>query len=87
MNTSIKNNNTSNVILSILILSLFVHLRYETPLVIIRPFDLLCIIVFPFAILIKNSEDGKNNYGFLYLIPFFFIHAFYALIVVDDNFI
>jgi hypothetical protein len=87
MNTSIKNNNTSNVILSILILSLFVHLRYETPLVIIRPFDLLCIIVFPFIILIKNSEDGKNNSGLSYLIPFFFIHAFSALTVGADNFI
>ena len=87
MNTSIKNNNTNNVILSILILSLFVHLRYETSLVIIRPFDLLCIIVFPFIILIKNSEDGKSNSGFSYLIPFFLIHAFSALTVGTDNFI
>ena len=87
MITSIKKNNTSNVILSILILSLFVHLRYETSLVIIRPFDLLCIIIFPFIILIKNSEDDKSNSGFSYLIPFFLIHAFSALTVGADNFI
>ncbi len=87
MNTNTKYKHTNNIILSILILSLFIHLRFETTLVIIRPFDLLCIIIFPFIILIKNSEDGKSNLGFSYLIPFFLIHAFSALTVGTDNFI
>ena len=42
---NIKDNNKYNIILSILILSLFVHFRYET-IGIIRPFDLFCIIIF-----------------------------------------
>ncbi len=87
MNTNTKYNRTNNIILSILILSLFIHLRFETTLVIIRPFDLLCIIIFPFVILIKNSEDGISSSGFLYLIPFFLVHAFSALTVGTDNFI
>ena len=87
MNINTKYNTTNNIILSILILSLFIHLRFETTLVIIRPFDLLCIIIFPFVILIKNSQDSKSNPGFLYLLPFFLIHAFSALNVGTDNFL
>jgi hypothetical protein len=84
---NIKNNNKYNLILSILILSLFVHFRYETAIGIIRPFDLLCIIIFSFVILNKNLEENKINLGFLYLIPFFLIHAFSALTIGTDNFI
>ena len=84
---NIKDNNKYNLILSILILSLFVHFRYETAIGIIRPFDLLCIIIFSFVILNKNLEENKINLGFLYLIPFFLIHAFSALTIGTDNFI
>ena len=68
---NIKDNNKYNLILSILILSLFVHFRYETAIGIIRPFDLLCIIIFSFVILNKNLEENKINLGFLTLYPFF----------------
>lgn len=84
---NIKNNNKYNLILSILILSLFVHFRYETEIGIIRPFDLLCIIIFSFVILNKNLEENKINLGFLYLIPFFLIHTFSSLTIGTDNFI
>lgn len=84
---NIKDNNKYNIIVSILILSVFVHFRYETAIGIIRPFDILCIIIFSFVILNKNFEENKNNLGFLYLIPFFLIHAFSALRIGTDNFI
>lgn len=76
-----------NIFLSILILSLFIHIRYETPLLIIRPFDLLCLLFFPLAIAIKKDIVEQRNLGFYYLIPFLMIHAFSALALGTNNFL
>ena len=40
-----------NIIFISLTLSLFIHIRYETQLVIIRPFDLIVVIIFFISIL------------------------------------
>ena len=75
-----------NIRTAILILSLFVHIRFITPLVIIRPFDLLTIIIFLFLLSINKDKKEKSPPGFYYLLPFLIFHSFSALLVGSNNF-
>ena len=75
-----------NIRTAILILSLFVHIRFITPLVIIRPFDLLTIIIFLFLLSINKDKKEKSPPGFYYLLPFLIFHSFSALLVDSNNF-
>ena len=76
-----------NIIFVACILSLFVHIRYETGLVIIRPFDLFAAIFFLYLIFKKEEVKEKIVPGFYYLFPFLIFHSFSALFVSTDNFL
>ena len=86
MNTNLVDKKEYNLLLSILLLSLFVTIKYETSLVLIKPFDLICLIVFPLVFILKTKEEAINK-GFFYLIPFFIIHALSGLMVGFNNFL
>ena len=75
-----------NIIFVALILSIFIHIRYETALVIIRPFDLLTTIIFLYLFFKKKEVKEKISPGFYYLFPFLIFHSFSALFVSTDNF-
>ena len=88
MKENIVNTNKYTAILSILVLSLFLHARYETPFYIIRIFDLLSILIFFYAFISKNKEvEQKISVGFFYLFPFFIIHFLSASAVDAATFI
>ena len=87
MKENIVITNKHTTILSILVLSLFLHIRYTTPLFIIRPFDLLTVLIFFYAYTSQNKEaEQKLSLGFFYLFPFFIIHFTFALRVSAANF-
>ena len=48
-----------NIIFVALILSVFIHIRYETQLVIIRPFDFIAVITFLYLIFKKEEVKEK----------------------------
>ena len=50
-----------NIIFVALILSVFIHIRYETQLVIIRPFDFITVITFLYLIFKKEKEEVKEK--------------------------
>ena len=79
---NIKKNKTFVV----LILSLFITYRYITSLVIIRPFDLITIIVFLSLFLAKVENKGEKTPGFYYILPFLIFHVFSAFLVSNNNF-
>ena len=76
-----------NIIFVACILSLFIHIRYETELVIIRPFDLFAAIFFLYLIFKKEEVKEKIVPGFYYLFPFLIFHSFSALFVSTGNFL
>ena len=82
MKENLANTKKYTAILTILVLSLFIHVRYTTPLLIIRPFDLLTVLIFFYAYASHNKgAEQKLSLGFFYLFPFFFIHFSSALTV------
>jgi len=88
MKESILPTNKHTAILSILVLSLFIHFRFEVISFIVRPFDIITILVFLYIHSTKNeTSDQKLSSGFFYLLPFFFIHFASALVVSNQNFI
>ena len=48
-----------NIIFVALILSVFIHIRYQTQLVIIRPFDFITVIIFLYLIFKKEEVKEK----------------------------
>lgn len=86
MNTNLVDTKQYNLILTVVMLSLFIPLRFETPLVLIRPFDLICLIVFPFVLSLKGREEEISK-GFFYLLPFLTIHVLSGLTVGINNFV
>ena len=81
---NIKEHNKTFVVL---ILSLFITYRYITPLVIIRPFDLLTAIIFLFLFFADIETKEKKPPGFYYILPFLIIHITSALLVSFDHFL
>ena len=78
----------STTILSILILSLFIQIRFEVFTLIVRPFDIILVLIFINTLFKKNEIiKQKLSSGFFYLLPFFFIHFVSALVVSNQNFI
>jgi hypothetical protein len=75
-----------NIRATILILSLFVHIRFITPLVIIRPFDLLTVIIFLFLLSVNKEKKEEISPGFFYLLPFLIFHSFSASLSGTNNF-
>ena len=87
MKENIVITNKHTTILSILVLSLFLQVRYTTPLLIIRLFDILTLLIFFYAYTSQNKEaEQKLSLGFFYLFPFFIIHFTFALRVSAANF-
>ena len=87
MKENILVSNKDTAILTILVLSLFIHVRYTTPLLIIRPFDLLTVLIFFYAYASHNKgAEQKLSLGFFYLFPFFIIHSTFALRISTVNF-
>ena len=87
MKENLANTKKYTAILSILVLSLFLQVRYTSPLLIIRPFDLLTVLIFFYAYASQNKEaEQKLGLGFFYLFPFFIIHSTFALRVSVANF-
>ena len=76
-----------NIIFVALILSIFIHFRFETQLVIIRPFDFIAVITFLYLIFKKEEVKEKISPGFYYIFPFLIFHSFSALFVSTDNFL
>ena len=76
-----------NIIFVALILSVFIHIRFETQLVIIRPFDFITVITFLYLIFKKEEVKEKISPGFYYIFPFLIFHSFSALFVSTDNFL
>ena len=88
MKENILVRNKHSTILSILILSLFIQIRFEISTFIIRPFDLLTILIFFYINISQNKmAENKLSPGFYYLLPFFFIHFSSALVVSNLNFL
>ena len=88
MKESILPTNKHTAILSILVLSLFIHLRFEVTTFIVRPFDILTVLFFIYIYSTKNkTSDQKLSSGFFYLLPFFFIHFASALTIGGQNFL
>ena len=85
MNPKILNEKKYNFIFVILILSLFVHIRFYTPLVIIRPFDLLTVFVFLFFYFKRNKNIKNLNPGYYYLLPYLIFHSFSASFISTEN--
>lgn len=86
MNTNSFDTKKYNLILSVIFLSLFVTIRFETGFILIRPFDLICLIVFPFVLLLRGRQEEISK-GFFYLLPFLIIHILSASIVGINNLI
>ena len=88
MRENLISSNKYTTILSILVLSLFIHIRFIGPLsIIIRPFDLLTLFIFFYVLFTKNKEDEHEpSLGFYYLLAFFIIHFSSALTVSAENF-
>ena len=59
-----------NIIFVALILSIFIHIRFITQLVIIRPFDFITVIIFLYLIFKKEEVKEKISPGFYYIFPF-----------------
>ena len=76
-----------NIIFVALILSVFIHIRFVTQLVIIRPFDFITVITFLYLIFNKEEVKEKISPGFYYIFPFLIFHSFSALFVSTDNFL
>ena len=76
-----------NIIFVALILSVFIHIRFVTQLVIIRPFDFITVITFLYLIFKKEEVKEKISPGFYYIFPFLIFHSFSALFVSTDNFL
>ena len=76
-----------NIIFVALILSVFIHIRYETQLVIIRPFDFITVITFLYLIFKKKETKEKISPGFYYIFPFLIFHAFSAISLGANNFL
>ena len=86
MNTNSFDTKKYNLILSVIFLSLFVTIRFETGFALIRPFDLICLIVFPFVLLLRGRQEEISK-GFFYLLPFLIIDILSASIVGINNLI
>lgn len=87
MKENILVSNKDTTILSILVLSLFVSVRFTTPGFIIRPFDLLTMLIFFYAFMSQNKiAEQKLSSGFFYLLPFFIFHSLSALMIDNKNF-
>ena len=87
MKEDILASNKYTALLSILILSLFIQVRFEVANFILRPFDILTVLFFIYSYASKNNkQDQKLSPGFFYLIPFFFIHFTSALAISSQNF-
>lgn len=86
MNNLLQDNKKNSLGFALLILSLFIPLRFETSFLIIRPFDLFTAIFFLFLYSKKNYNINKNNDGFFYLFPFLIFHTFSSLFVGVPNF-
>jgi len=88
MKENILINSKFTSLLSILILSLFIQLRFDVFTFIVRPFDIFLVFVFIYTFSEKNEIiKQKLSSGFFYLLPFFFIHFISALVVSNQNFI
>ena len=87
MNSNLADIKKYSLLFSIIFLSLFVSLRLETGLVLIRPFDLLCLISLPSVLLLKKSTGEKICKGFFYLLPFYIIHILSSSTIGVNNFI
>ena len=59
MTKDLVNNKKFNFIFVALVLSLFISIRFETELVLIRPFDLITIIIFLYLFSRKEITDKK----------------------------
>ena len=87
MKENILVSNKDTAILTILVLCLFLAVRHTTPTFIIRPFDLLTLLIFFYACTSQNKgAEQKLSLGFFYLFPFFIIHSTFALRVSTANF-
>ena len=76
-----------SLVFSLLILSLFVPIRFHVPpFFLIRPFDLLTVLIFLYWIVATIHEKEKIAYGYFYLYPFFIFHVLSALTVSGLNF-
>ena len=75
-----------NIIFVALILSVFIHIRFVTQLVIIRPFDFITVITFLYLIFKKEEVKEKISPGFYYIFPFLIFHSFSSLLISADNF-
>ena len=87
MITNLSNQKNYNFIFVILILSLFLHVRFYTPLVIIRPFDLLTLVIFLFFFFKENKGEQNLSSGFYNLFPYLIIHALLATFISIENFL
>ena len=88
MKENILTNSKYTTILSILVLSLFIQIRFEVFTFIVRPFDLFTVFIFFYTFSIqKEITRQKLSSGFFYLLPFFFIHFISALVAGNQNFI
>ena len=63
MKENILVSNKDTTILSILVLSLFVSVRFTTPGFIIRPFDLLTMLIFFYAFMSQNKIAEQKLIG------------------------
>ena len=54
-----------NIIFVALILSIYIHIRYETQLVILRPFDLITVIIFLYLFFKKKKQKKKLALDFI----------------------
>ena len=86
MNNLLQDNKKNSLGFALLILSLFIPLRFETSFLIIRPFDLFTVIFFLFLYSKKNYNINENNDGFFYLFPFLIFHTFSSLLIGVPNF-
>ena len=86
MTKVLENNKKFNFIFVVLVLSLFISIRFETQLVIIRPFDLLTVIIFLYVLSRKEITE-KISSGFYYIFPFLIFHALSALSLGANNFL